>query len=59
MPKGLYLIKSGQCNVSKVIIAERRHNLEEVVGARRLLNDKNPLFHHFDAENSFLNNVKF
>jgi hypothetical protein len=29
-----------------------------VVGERRLIKDKHPLFNNFDAENSLLNNVR-
>lgn len=58
VPKGLYLIKSGQCNVSKTCVSTREHNAAEVQGWRRLLKDKNPLFNDFDVENSLFNNVK-
>jgi CRP-like cAMP-binding protein len=58
VPKGLYLIKSGQCNVSKVVIETREHNVEALVGRRKLVKDKHPLFNNFDPDNSLLNNVK-
>lgn len=58
VPKGLYLIKSGQCNVSKVVIEKRAHDVGALVGRRKLVKDKHPLFDNFDPDNSLLNNVK-
>ena len=60
IPKGLYLIKSGQCKVGSTRIAERPikgdFDLNKKLGERKKITDKsNPLFHEFDPENSLLN----
>jgi CRP-like cAMP-binding protein len=36
VPKGLYLIKSGQCIVGKSEIAKRSHDPENLPGGRKL-----------------------
>ena len=58
VPKGLYLIKSGQCNVSKVIVSRRKQPPPEIKGWQRQTNEKIPLLKQFNADNSLLNNVK-
>jgi hypothetical protein len=60
IPKGLYLIKSGQCKVGSTRIAERPikgdFDLNKKLGERKKITDKSsPLFHEFDPENSLLN----
>ncbi len=40
------------------MIEQREHNVEALVGRRKLVKDKNPLFNKFDPDNSLLNNVK-
>ena len=58
MPKGLYLIKSGQCVVCRLKVSIRDHKLNEIHGMRRVLKDKHPLFNEFDIENSLFNSCK-
>ena len=58
LPKGLYLIKSGQCIVGRTVIAKRKHNPADLPGGRKLLKDKHPLFYDYDVENTLLNNVR-
>jgi hypothetical protein len=58
VPKGLYLVKSGMCNVSKVRICKRPHNPAEVPGAKKPILDHNPLFYKYDPDNTPLNGIK-
>ena len=63
IPKGLYLIKSGQCKVGSTRVAERpvkgNYDLNKKLGERKRVTDKsNPLFQEFDPDNSLLNEVK-
>jgi hypothetical protein len=59
VPKGLYLLKTGQCIVGKFEIAKRNHNPSHLPGGRKLIKDtKNQLFNEYDMENTLLNNVK-
>lgn len=58
LPKGIYLIKSGQCNVCKTVISQRSFDPKDFPNQKKIIKDKNPLFDGFQAENSLLNNVK-
>ena len=58
VPKGMYLIKSGQCTVGKVVTASRKFNLQETQGWRRMIKDPNPLFNNFNYDNSLFNKQK-
>ena len=58
VPKGLYLIKSGQCNVCKVIVSSRKQPPAEVKSWQKRTNEKIPLLQNYNADNSLLNNVK-
>lgn len=63
IPKGLHLIKSGQCKVACTRIAERvykgNYDLNKKLAERSKINDKlHPLFADYDPENSLLNEVK-
>ena len=59
IPKGLYIIKSGQCKVGQARFADRpfkgNYDLNKKLGDRKRLRDKHPLFHEFDPDNSLLN----
>jgi hypothetical protein len=60
IPKGLYIIKSGQCKAASTRIAERlykgNYDLNRKLGERRKVNDKqHPLFHDYDPDNTLLN----
>ena len=60
IPKGLYLIKSGQCKVGCTRVAERpfkgNYDLNKKLGERKRITDKsNPLFIDYDPDNSLLN----
>lgn len=54
MPKGMYLIKSGQCILGLTRVAYR----DKQAGSRKPIESKNPLFDNYDPENSLLNGVK-
>ena len=58
VPQGLYLIKSGLCNVSRIVISSRKKFLTETSGRYRKREENHPLLSNFDAENTLLNNVK-
>ena len=58
VPKGLYLIKSGICNVARSKIASRPHNYEKVPGAKQPILEKHKLFYKYDADNTLLNGPK-
>jgi hypothetical protein len=60
VPKGLYIIKTGQCKVASARIAERKfrgnYDLNQKLGERKKVTDKqHPLFYDYDPENSLLN----
>ncbi len=60
IPKGLYLIKSGQCKAASARIADRQfkgnYDLNKKLGDRKKISDKqHPLFHEYDTDNTLLN----
>lgn len=60
IPKGLYLIKSGQCKVASTRIADRRITSPDAFNKKsekqKLQKErKHPLFGEFDPDNSVLN----
>ena len=58
VPRGMHLIKSGQCIVGLSRTSSRPKNYRDIPGQREPLVDKHRLFHRFDPENSLLNNVE-
>ena len=58
IPRGMYLIKSGQCILGLTRIAYRDKNWEGIPGGRKPISSSNPLFNDYDPENSLLNGVK-
>ena len=46
------------CNVVKVSVTTKPYNPEALPGAKKLIQDSNPLFQKFDPENTFLNGIK-
>lgn len=60
IPKGLYLIKSGQCKIAKRRIADRLLQSgsdlkNRKLGEKKKFKDRHPLFNEFDPDNSILN----
>ena len=59
VPRGLFLIKSGLCNVSRIVISSRKQcYFNDTKCKRRQREEKHPLLNNYDAENTLLNNVK-
>jgi hypothetical protein len=59
VPRGLYLIKAGQCKVGATRVAERvvkgNYDLNKKLGERKRISENHPLFNDFDPDNSLLN----
>lgn len=60
IPKGLYIIKNGQCKVASARIADRaikgNYDLnKKLVDRKRVDSKQHPLFTDFDPDNSLLN----
>lgn len=59
IPKGLYLINSGQCKVASTRLADRTKSSNDFItkklGVKKKIKDKNPLLNDFDADNTLLN----
>lgn len=59
IPKGLYILKSGQCKVSSTRIAHRTISKNEFMnkkrGEKKKIRDKDPLFNDYDPDNTLLN----
>lgn len=59
LPKGLYIIKSGQCKVASTRIAKRQYkgnyDLNKKLGEKKKVKDKHPLFNEYEPDNSLLN----
>ena len=58
IPRGLFLIKSGICNIARTRILSREHKPEQVPGAKKLVLDKNKFFYKFNYDNTLLNGPK-
>mmetsp|Transcript_10836 Transcript_10836/g.8058 ORF Transcript_10836/g.8058 Transcript_10836/m.8058 type:complete len:92 (+) Transcript_10836:1308-1583(+) len=62
IPKGLYIVKSGQCKVASVRMADRVNGTSEYLskklGVKKKVKDKDPIFNDYDPDSSLLNDSK-
>mmetsp|Transcript_30936 Transcript_30936/g.30418 ORF Transcript_30936/g.30418 Transcript_30936/m.30418 type:complete len:112 (-) Transcript_30936:969-1304(-) len=62
VPKGLYIVKSGQCKVASVRMANRvnmdNEYLSKKLGVKKKIRDKDPIFNDYNPESSLLNDSK-